>query len=77
MKALPRERDRPTLSIDRKSPGAVARPYITSFSAAGQAERRTRNYKRHGTTLLFAAFDVKAETILGKYMARRLGSQVP
>ena len=34
----------------------------------GQAERRTHDYERHGTTTLFAALDVKAGTIVGKCM---------
>jgi transposase len=36
----------------------------------GQVERRTHDYKRHGTTSLFAALDVKAGTIIGKCMSR-------
>lgn len=36
----------------------------------GQAERRTHDYKRHRTTSLFAALDVKAGTIVGKCMPR-------
>src|SRR5207253_948244 len=36
----------------------------------GQVERHTHDYKRHGTTSLFAALDVKAGTIIGKCMAR-------
>jgi hypothetical protein len=36
----------------------------------GQAERRTHDYKRYGTTSLFAALDVKAGTVIGKYMSR-------
>jgi hypothetical protein len=31
----------------------------------GQIERHTHDYKRHGTTSLFAALDVKAGTICG------------
>src|SRR6266516_2904390 len=30
----------------------------------GQAERHTHDYKRHGTTSLFAALDVKAGTVI-------------
>jgi DDE superfamily endonuclease len=41
----------------------------------GQAERRTHDYKRHGTTSLFAALDVKAGTIVGKCMARHRTSE--
>jgi len=36
----------------------------------GQVERHTHDYKRHGTTLLCAALDVKAGTIIGKCMSR-------
>src|SRR6516164_7346041 len=36
----------------------------------GQAERHTHDYKRHGTTSLFAALDVKAGTVIGKCMRR-------
>jgi len=32
----------------------------------GQAERRTHDYVRHGTTSLFAALDVKAGTVIGE-----------
>jgi len=31
----------------------------------GQTERRTHDYRRHGTTDLFAALDVKAGTVIG------------
>ncbi len=36
----------------------------------GQAERRTHDYKRHGTTDLFAALDVKAGTAIGACQRR-------
>jgi transposase len=36
----------------------------------GQAERRTHDYKRHGTTTLFAAFNTKVGTVIGQ-MHRR------
>jgi transposase len=36
----------------------------------GQAERRSHDYKRHGTTSLFAALDVKVGTVIGKCMPR-------
>jgi transposase len=38
--------------------------------SAGQIERRTHDYKRHGTTSLFAALDVKAGTVVGTCMRR-------
>jgi hypothetical protein len=49
-------------ALDRTQPILPLRP--------GQVERRTHDYKRHGTTSLFAALDIKAGTILGKCMAR-------
>src|SRR5512147_1370135 len=42
----------------------------------GQAERRTRDYKRHGATSLFAALDVKAGTIIGKCMPRHRAQEL-
>jgi transposase len=41
----------------------------------GQAERRTHDYKRHGTTSLFAALDVKAGTIISKCMPRHRAAE--
>jgi transposase len=49
-------------ALDRSQPLLPMRP--------GQAERRTHDYKRHGTTSLFAALDVKAGTVIGKCMER-------
>src|SRR6266853_1773408 len=49
-------------ALDRTQPLLPMRP--------GQAERHTHDYRRHGTTSLFAALDVKAGTIIGKCMAR-------
>jgi transposase len=49
-------------ALDRTQPLLPMRP--------GQAERRTHDYKRHGTTSLFAALDVKAGTVIGKCMIR-------
>jgi transposase len=54
-------------ALDRTQPLLPMRP--------GQAERRTHDYKRHGTTSLFAALDVKAGTIVGKCMARHRASE--
>ena len=61
-------------ALDRTQPLLPMRP--------GQAERRTHDYKRHGTTSLFAALDVKAGTIIGKCMPRHrarssAGSSMP
>jgi transposase len=49
-------------ALDRTQPMLPLRP--------GQVERRTHDYKRHGTTSLFAALDVKAGTVIGKCMPR-------
>ncbi|EGO96868.1 IS630 family transposase [Acidiphilium sp. PM] len=49
-------------ALDRSQPILPLRP--------GQAERRTHDYKRHGTTSLFAALDVKIGTIIGTCMPR-------
>ncbi len=45
-------------ALDRTQPLLPLRP--------GQAERRTHDYVRHGTTTLFAALDVKSGRIIGK-----------
>jgi transposase len=49
-------------ALDRTQPLLPMRP--------GQAERRTHDYTRHGTTSLFAALDVTAGTVIGKCMRR-------
>jgi transposase len=49
-------------ALDRSQPLLPMRP--------GQAERRTHDYIRHGTTSLFAALDVTAGTVIGKCMPR-------
>jgi transposase len=45
-------------ALDRTQPLLPLRP--------GQAERRTHDYARHGTTSLFAALDVKTGTVIGQ-----------
>jgi len=49
-------------ALDRSAPILPLRP--------GQAERRTHDYVRHGTTTLFAALDVKTGTVIGECHAR-------
>ena len=49
-------------ALDRTQPLLPMRP--------GQIERRTHDYKRHGTTSLFAALDVKTGTVVGTCMRR-------
>jgi transposase len=49
-------------ALDRTQPLLPLRP--------GQAERRTHDYKRHGTTSLFAALDVAAGHVIGRCFPR-------
>ena len=49
-------------ALDRTQPLLPMRP--------GQAERRTFDYRRHGTTSLFAALDVKAGTVVTRMHQR-------
>ncbi len=49
-------------ALDRTQPLLPMRP--------GQAERRSHDYRRHGTTTLFAALDVAGGTVIGSCMRR-------
>jgi transposase len=49
-------------ALDRSQPLLPMRP--------GQAERRSHDYKRHGTTSLFAALDVATGAVIGQCFAR-------
>jgi transposase len=49
-------------ALDRKQPVLPMRP--------GQAERRTHDYTRYGTTTLFAALDAKNGQIIGEFHRR-------
>jgi transposase len=49
-------------ALDRTAPLLPLQP--------GQAERRTHDYKRHGTTSLFAALDAKTGTVLAETRRR-------
>ena len=49
-------------ALDRTQPLLPLRP--------GQVERHTHDYKRHGTTSLFAALDVKTGSVISKCMPR-------
>ena len=49
-------------ALERSQPVLPMRP--------GQAERRTPDYLRHGTTNLFAALDYKAGTVIGEFHRR-------
>lgn len=54
-------------ALDRTQPLLPLRP--------GQAERRTHDYVRHGTTSLFAALDVKAGTVIGRCFPRQRAAE--
>ncbi|KMO27606.1 endonuclease DDE [Methylobacterium variabile] len=54
-------------ALDRTQPLLPLRP--------GQAERRTHDYARHGTTSLFAALDVKAGAVIGQCYPRHRASE--
>lgn len=49
-------------ALDRTQPLLPMRP--------GQVERRSHDYKRHGTTALFAALDIATGRVIGKCFAR-------
>jgi transposase len=49
-------------ALDRTQPVLPLRP--------GQAERRSHDYTRHGTTTLFAALDAKSGEIIGEFHQR-------
>jgi transposase len=54
-------------ALDRAQPLLPMRP--------GQAERRTHDYKRHGTTSLFAALDAKSGKIISQLHRRHRTSE--
>lgn len=59
------------LCVDEKPQIQAARGTAPAFPMRpGQAERHTHDYRRHGTTDLFAALDVKAGTVIGTCQRR-------
>jgi transposase len=54
-------------ALDRTAPLLPLRP--------GQIERRTHDYKRHGTTSLFAALDAKTGKVIGQTQQRHRSSE--
>jgi len=54
-------------ALDRTQPLLPLRP--------GQLERRTHDYKRHGTTSLFAALDLKTSRVIGRLHRRHRSSE--
>jgi transposase len=54
-------------ALDRTRPPLPPRP--------GQAERRSHDYARHGTTSLFAALDVKTGKVIGRCFPRHRAAE--
>jgi len=54
-------------ALDRTQPLLPMRP--------GQVERRTHDYKRHGTTSLFAALDVRTGKVIGEFHRRHRSAE--
>jgi transposase len=54
-------------ALDRAQPLLPMRP--------GQVERRTHDYKRHGTTSLFAALELKTSRVIGQLHRRHRSAQ--
>ena len=54
-------------ALDRTAPLLPMRP--------GQVERRTHDYKRHGTTNLFAALDTKTGNVIGQTQRRHRSTE--
>jgi transposase len=54
-------------ALDRTPPLLPLRP--------GQVERRTHDYKRHGTTSLFAALELKTSRVIGQLRRRHRSSE--
>jgi len=59
------------LCVDEKSQiQALDRPQPLLPMRPGQLERRTHDYKRHGTTSLFAALELKTSRVIGQLHRR-------
>jgi len=56
-------------ALDRSQPLLPMRP--------GQVERRSHDYKRHGTTALSAAPDIATGRVIGKCYARHRAAERP
>jgi transposase len=64
------------LCVDEKSQvQALDRTQPLLPLSPGQAERRSHDYKRHGTTALFAALDVATGHVLGRCYRRHRASE--
>ena len=64
------------LSVDEKSQiQALDRTQPGLPMKQGRCGTMTHDYKRHGTTTLFAALDVKAGTVIGQCMLRHRAAE--
>ena len=64
------------LSVDEKSQiQALDRTQPGLPMKKGRGATMTHDYKRHGTTTLFAALDVKAGTVIGQCMLRHRAAE--
>ena len=61
-------REEPDQALDRTQPGLPMKP--------GRAGTMTHDYKRHGTTTLFAALNILDGTVIGRNMQRHPSSGV-
>ena len=64
---LPGHRRGPAQALDRTAPLLPMLP--------GRVERRTHDYRRHGTTTLFAALDVKTGKVIGALHRRHRAAE--
>ena len=66
------------LCVDEKPQLQAAQGTAPAFPARpGQPERRTHDYRRHGTLDLFAALDVRAGTVIGACERRHRSIEFP
>lgn len=64
------------LCVDEKSQiQALSRSQPMLPMQPGQAERRTHEYKRHGTTSLFAALDIATGNVIGRCFERHRSTE--
>src|SRR6516225_7610619 len=66
------------LSVDEKSQiQALDRTQPLLPMRPGQAERRSHDYRRHGTTSLFAALDIATGRVIGRCYQRHRAVEFP
>jgi len=64
------------LYVDERSQiQALDRTQLLLLMRPGQAERRSHDYKPHGTTSLFAALDVKTAAVIGQGLRRHRSTE--